>query len=163
MGPKPVPLPPIAREARALKLSDARWLVQVARKDANLEALAGLCRDRRVGVRKDAAYGLIAFLVNEAAADRDRLAAWWETRIGNGGVSSDHVPKDLPDLYEHARGRFVTLLDAQGVREPERDWRRRNHAFKCGLHSRASAIVDKRRREAQMTTPTSTPTPTTEA
>lgn len=152
------PLPPIAREARGLKLSEARWLAQVARKDADLEALAGLCRDRRVGVRKDAAYGLIAFLVHEAATDRDRLATWWTTRMGtpdaNGrrGVSSDDVPRDLPDLYEHARSTFVKLLASKGVPEPERVWRKREHAFKCGLHGRASGIMDARRREALATT-----------
>lgn len=158
MTPVRAPLPDVAREARGLKLHEARGLVALARKNADLEALAGLCRDRRVAIRKDAAYALIAFLVHDAAADRDRLATWWTTRMetpeatGRRGVSSDDVPRDLPDLYERARSTFLKALSDKGVREPERVWRKREHAFKVGLHMRASGIMDARRRARETTT-----------
>jgi hypothetical protein len=131
-----------AREARGMKLREALWLVHVAVKDADLETLAALCRDQRVGVRKTAAYGLISFLVNDAAADRDRLVGWWNDKIKTTlGVGSEDVPRDLPDLYGRARDKFMTLLTYHGVRNPESEWRRREHAFKVGLHQRVSRMT----------------------
>ena len=141
-----MPLPPKAREARALPLREARWLVEIARKDAALTDLAALCRDRRKDVQRAAGYALINFLLHEV--DRDRLIGWYNhrmtTRRPNGRicVGSDDVETDLAAEYATARGRFVVLLAAAGVPDPGDVWCRRAHAFRCGAVGRASALAD---------------------
>lgn len=135
------PLPAIAREARGLRLGEARHLVACARKDAALADLAALCRDRRVAVRSDAAYALIAFLVLDVP--RERLIEWstwrWNTPRADGsrGYGSRDVEADLAEYYQAARTRFLELLTAAGVPDPAAEWRRRRHAYEVGVHQRA--------------------------
>ena len=157
-----IPLPPIAREARTKDQIQARWLVQVCRKNGSKTDLAGLCRDRRVSVRYAAAAALISLLVSEATADKEALKAWHDAvRARRGGaIGTEDVPDSFAPQYGRDRDTFIRLLEAEGVPGAAFMWRQRHNLYKNAVLNAAIEAADPERASflRLATAPTSTPT-----
>jgi len=130
MASKPVPLPPIAREARKMDVTQAGWLVAASLKNASKTDLAGLCRDRRVVIRQRAADALISLLVHDSTRDKDALKAWHDAMwsrpqrgIGSEDVAASFVP------YGRDREAFIAMLEEVGVNGAW-TWRWREHKYR---------------------------------